>query len=897
MAPAVVGSLALLILGTALPAAGSNPRHARGLSAATRDRLAAAYGRLPLSFAPNRGQANRRVRLIAHGAGYVLGLTDSGALLALDRHSGAAARGGRAARALTADASGRGGHRLRRVSVRTVSVGFVGESPRVRLTAGRELPGRVNYLIGNDRHRWQTNIPTFSGATYRGVWTGIDATFTGSRDQLEYVFDIAPGADSRQIRLGYHGQSSLRLDAAGNLILTAGAGRTVRQLAPRAYQLTGGRRRTVASRYVLSGDRVSIRLGAYDHHRALVLDPTVTLAYSTYLGGSVEGDGAGIAVDSSGDAYVTGFTISSDFSTHDPLQRKLGGRGYPPFADAFVAKLNPAGSALLYSTYLGGSGGDAGVGIAVDTAGDAYVTGNTTSTDFPTHDPLQPKFAGANGTSGAGNAFVAKLNPAGSALLYSTYLGGSGGGDVGQGIAVDSAGDAYVTGFTFSLDFPTHDPLQPKNGGAGGGVNGGNAFVAKLNPAGSALLYSTYLGGSSNDSGQGIAVDTAGDAYVTGYTDSRDFPTHNPLQRKFAGGRSNVGFAVGDAFVAKLNPAGSALVYSTYLGGRGFDAGQGIALDTAGDAYVTGNTTSTDFPTHDPLQPKNASGTNGGTSDAGNAFVAKLNPAGSALLYSTYLGGRGDDSGQGIAVDTAGDAYVTGFTFSLDFPTHDPLQPKNGAAGGGVNGGTAFVAKLNPAGSALLYSTYLGGSDDDSGQGIALDTAGDAYVTGNTSSPDFPTHNPLQPKLPGIENPFVAKLGPVVADGSARLHLRRFHLSPARLGCKVESSRRAHTASLTDSDCPLALLRIAGTIDRRADGQKLTITLRTKLGHRSVLIITHPRIGNGRWRLRVGLPGRDREPGDRWRFTIAYPGGNSLRPAAITGGFQLETEIANNSPL
>ncbi|MDQ2760613.1 MAG: SBBP repeat-containing protein, partial [Actinomycetota bacterium] len=517
------------------------------------------------------------------------------------------------------------------------------------------------------------------------------------------------------------------------------------------------------------GGRVTIRLGAYDHHRALVLDPTVTLAYSTYLGGSVEGDGAGIAVDSSGDAYVTGFTISSDFPTHDPLQRKLGGRGYPPFADAFVAKLNPAGSALLYSTYLGGSGGDAGVGIAVDTAGDAYVTGNTTSSDFPTHDPLQPKFAGANGTSGAGNAFVAKLNPAGSALLYSTYLGGSGGGDVGQGIAVDSAGDAYVTGFTFSLDFPTHDPLQPKNGGAGGGVNGGTAFVAKLNPAGS------------------------------------------------------------------------------------------------------------------------------------------------ALLYSTYLGGRGDDSGQGIAVDTAGDAYVTGFTFSLDFPTHDPLQPKNGAAGGGVNGGTAFVAKLNPAGSALLYSTYLGGSDDDSGQGIALDTAGDAYVTGNTSSPDFPTHNPLQPKLPGIENPFVAKLGPVVADGSARLHLRRFHLSPARLGCKVESYRRAHASSvngsevtsptrahasdLEDSSCTLALLSIAGTIDRRADGQQLTITLRAKLGHRSVLIITHPRISNGRWRLRVRLPGRGHEPGDRWRFTIAYPGANGLRPAAITGGFLLEAEVANNSPV
>ncbi|MDQ2761388.1 MAG: SBBP repeat-containing protein [Actinomycetota bacterium] len=388
VALAVVGSLALLSLGAALPAAGSYPGHARGLSAAARDRLVSAYGRLPLSFEPNRGQANRRVRLIAHGAGYALGLTDSGALLALDRHSAIATYRARAARALTAGARVRGRQTGPRVSVRTVAVGFVGESPRVRLTAGRRLPGRVSYLIGNDRRRWQTNIPTFSGAIYRGVWPGIDATFTGSQHQLEYVFDVAPGADPRQIRLAYHGQSSLRLDAAGNLILTAGAGHTVCQLAPRAYQLTGGRRRTVTSRYVLTDGRVTIKLGAYDHHRALVIDPTVTLAYSTYLGGSdfngLGGDG--IAVDSAGDAYVTGDTTSTDFPTHDPLQPKNGGG-----ENAFVAKLNPAGSALLYSTYLGGSGsdsfGDSGQGIAVDSAGDAYVTGYTTSLDFPTHDP------------------------------------------------------------------------------------------------------------------------------------------------------------------------------------------------------------------------------------------------------------------------------------------------------------------------------------------------------------------------------------------------------------------------------------------------------------------------------------------------------------------------------
>jgi Beta-propeller repeat/Alpha/beta hydrolase of unknown function (DUF900) len=324
---------------------------------------------------------------------------------------------------------------------------------------------------------------------------------------------------------------------------------------------------------------------------------------------------------------------------------------------------------------------------------------------------------------------VSKLNASGSALLYSTYLGGSS-GDEGQGIAVDSSGDAYVTGYSNSTNFPTQSPLQSTFAG------NLDVFVSKLNASGSALLYSTYLGGSGNDEGQGIAVDSSGDAYVTGYSNSTNFPTQNPLQSALDGG--------GDAFVTKLNASGSALLYSTYLGGSGNDGGQGIAVDSSGDAYVTGSTTSTNFPTQNPLQT-----TSGGSNSNGDAFVSKLNASGSALLYSTYLGGSDYDIGTGIAVDSSGHAYVTGRTDSADFPTQSPLQ---NTVGGNFD---VFVSKLNVSGSALLYSTYLGGRSDDVGQGITVDSSGDAYVTGYTDSTDFPTQSPLQSTVGGLDNVFV----------------------------------------------------------------------------------------------------------------------------------------------
>ena len=344
--------------------------------------------------------------------------------------------------------------------------------------------------------------------------------------------------------------------------------------------------------------------------------------------------------------------------------------------------------------------------------------------------------------AGGYDAFVTKLSPSGTALVYSTYLGGSS-NDEGYGIAVDSAGSAYVTGQTFSSNFPTASPLQAANAGEY------DAFVAKLNPAGSALVYSTYLGGSAFDSGSGIAVDSAGSAYVTGQTNSSNFPTASPLQAANAGGS--------DAFVAKLNPAGSALVYSTYLGGSSKDFGNGIAVDSAGSASIVGSTSSTNFPTAVPLQAANAS------ASGDNAFVAKLNPAGSALIYSTYLGGSNYDDGNGIAVDAAGSAYVTGYTGSTNFPTASPLQAHNAGPEGTDE---AFVAKLSPLGASLVYSTYLGGSVGNSGRGIAVDSAGNAYVTGGTGATDFPTVSPPQAANGGGYDAFVAKIATHLWQGT-----------------------------------------------------------------------------------------------------------------------------------
>jgi hypothetical protein len=427
---------------------------------------------------------------------------------------------------------------------------------------------------------------------------------------------------------------------------------------------------------------------------------------------------------------------------------------------------------LIYSTYLGGSGDDFTNGIAVDSSGSVYVTGSTSSTNFPTANPLQPASGG-----GSYDAFVTKFNPSGSALVYSTYLGGSG-DDSGNGIALDSSGNAYVTGSTSSTNFPTANPLQPASGGGSY-----DAFVTKFNSSGSVLVYSTYHGGAGEDKGLGVALDSSGDAHVTGSTLSTNFPTASPLQPAHGGG------AFTDAFVTKFNPSGSTLVYSTYHGGSRHDTGNAIAVDGSGNAYLTGTTRSTNFPTANPRQPALT------YIEYTDAFVTKFNPSGNALVYSTYHGGFSDDYGQGIAVDPTGNAYVTGYTSSSDFPTVKPLQP--------IRGGDfydAFVTKFNSSGGTLVYSTYHGGSGNDTGHSIAIDSSGNAFVTGYTFSTNFPTANPLQPAIasPDAPDAYVTKFNQA---GSALVystyHGGNSHDSAS--GIAVDSADRAYVTGKTGS--------------------------------------------------------------------------------------------------
>ncbi len=607
-----------------------------------------------------------------------------------------------------------------------IKASFVGANPNPRMVGEEMMEYKCNYFLGNDQAKWRTDVPNYQAVVYEDIYPGIDLKYYGNGKQMEYDFIVSPGADPSQIMVQYEGARSVSVNSAGELVVETEWG-TVTELKPFVYQLEGNRRSPIGGEYtLLSGNCFGFKLnGGYNPDLALVIDPV--LDYSTYLGGDTLDQGYSIAVDDSGNVYITGTTPSTNFPTTDSAYDT----SYNGGDDAFVTKLSPMGD-LVYSTYLGGSDNENGTDIAVDDARSTYVAGWTYSSDFPTT-------GSAYDTShnGGPDAFVAKLNEAGNDLVYSTYLGG-GTADAAWGIAVDSGESAYVTGWTWSGDFPMKDSIQLFGGD-------GDAYVSKLNAAGDGLVYSTFLGGSSHDVGWGIAVDGGGSAYVIGGTLSSNFPTKNPFQDSLGGSR--------DAFVAKLNTAGNTLVYSTYLGGNDTDNGQRVVVDTAGSAYAIGRTSSLDFPTTDGAYDTSPNG-------GGEAFVAKLNPAGNGLIYSTYLGGSSGEIGRGIALDGGGNAYVTGTTESSDFPTKYPLQD-------GYGGGTrdAFVVKLNAAGDTLVYSTYLGGNDNDDGTGIGLDDAGSAYIVGVTFSSDFPTMSAFDSTYNGGADAFVTKISPCCVKG------------------------------------------------------------------------------------------------------------------------------------
>jgi hypothetical protein len=628
---------------------------------------ARAGAQLSLTFAPNAGQAPRSVRYLAQAGGTSAFFTrDSATLVRAGAHRGLALR-------------------LR----------FVGTDGRAQPQAGPPDGGVVNYLVG-DHRRWRRDLPTSRTLTYRRLWPGIDLVFSGRPGALKYELHVAAGADVGAVHLAYGGARGLALGPDGSLLVDTSLG-TLRDTAPVSYQWRGGRRLPVRSRYVLRGDGYGFALGAgYDRTQPLVIDPSI--AYSTLLGGAEADTATAVAIDRRGSAFVTGTTLSPDYPVTSGAfdTSRNGAVG----TDAFVTKLDPSGSRIEYSTLLGGTDTDEALGVAVDGGGSAYVTGQTWSDDFPS--------TGAFGAGGLGDAFAAKLSPDGAALEYSTPIGGSV-RDTALGIALHGD-EAYVTGYTASDDFPVSaDAVDPVFNGTT------DAFVTALAPDGSAGAYSTYVGGSGPDAAFAIAVDCDGAAYLTGRTASGDYPT-----TAAAFGPAPAGAY--DAFVTKLGPAGSELAYSTLLGGGGLDGGASIAVDHSGTAFVTGVTSSPDYPTTPAvLEPA----LNGVT----DAFVTALDADGSAPLFSTFLGGSGRDEGAGIAVGEQG-VFVTGQTWSTD------------AVDGATLSGPAdaFVAQLAGDGAALLYASLLGGGDYDAGRGVALGPRGRAvYVAGETLSADFPT--------------------------------------------------------------------------------------------------------------------------------------------------------------
>jgi hypothetical protein len=674
---------------------------------------------VPVSFVANRGQAAAPVRYYATAPGVSTFFTRDKVVMSLN-----------------------GSHAL--------ELRFVGSSPDPRIVAGERRPGRVNYFSGSETH---TGIPTFGQIAYRDLWPGIDLVFHSRHGALKYEFRLAAGADPADIRLAFAGADAVAIRNGGDLAVHTPAG-TLVDTAPRSYQAGGAQ---VASRFApLGRHSYGFAVGAYDRTRPLVIDPT--LEYSTFLGGSEYDRVDGVAVDGSGSAYVVGMTRSPDF----PTTPGAFDRSINAFSDVFVTKLSPDGTSAEYSTFVGGGESTALTGIAVDALGHAYVTG-TTRSGFPTT-------PGAFDSGDHGwDAFLTKLSPDGSSLVYSARLGGNDGLTYGVATAVDADGNAYLAGHTNSSKFHTSPGAFDRT--LGGDYD---PFVSKLSADGSTLVYSTFVGTSQYDILEDVAIDANGSAYITGSTAGADFPTT-------PGAFDTVWDGAQDAFVTKLNPSGTALEYSGLLGGSG---GLSIEVDGAGSAYVSGSTWNGDFPT----TPGAFDRTYGGDLDA---FVTKVAPSGAALEFSTFLGGGSTEYGFGIAIDSLGRALVTGNTSSEQFPvTPDAFDQTNT----GLD--DAFVTAFDPNGLALVYSTFLGGSTRDGfffGE-AAWDASGGAYVSGNTGSQDFPTTaGAFDTSLGGFDDGFVAKfdLGP---GPPARLDL-----SPETATNTLDEGGHCVTATVSDA--------------------------------------------------------------------------------------------------
>ena len=703
---------------------------------------------IPLYFIENNGQANPRAGFYAKTPDFTLWLSGDGLVFDKIPWTGQDIN-----------------RRIRDVSRLT----FLNAKKNPAMHPLNKTGYTVNYYTGGKKD-WKTNVSTYGAVLYKDVYQGIDLKVYGLVSSIEYDWMVKPESRPDEISFSYDNIGHSHIDENGNIIVATHSGKMVHKK-PFAYQKINGQTVEIQVGFrKLAENEYGFAVGKYDKNEVLVIDPVV-LTYSTYLGGATNpGDisawpqdyGRATAVNSTGNAYVTGQTRSSDFPTLNAYDTALdsyldgGDTIYPD--DVFVTKFSADGSSLEFSTYIGGSRADAGYGIALDSAGNAYVTGSTQSSDFPSTAGVVSTSKNDLSTDST-DAFVVKLS-SGGAMVFSTFLGGDA-SDVGNGIGVDGAGNPYVVGNTYSTDFPLQNAYDATvnlywNSSAGEYRAYSTIFMTKLNATATAVSYSSYFGAgedaeSLSDEGNAIAVDGSGNAYLTGITKSAAFPLKNAYDSTYAGYPVDSS-DFSEAVVLKIDPAQSgaaSLVFSTFLGGTGGDWGYGIALDGSGDIYVGGMTRSSDFPLANPYQAAHGGGSNDG-------FVSKFNYTGAtlSLVYSTYLGGTGNDTVRAVAANSTGNAFVTGDTDSTDFPTLNFYDNSHSASQ------DVFVTLFTTNGDTLEYSTYLGSTGQDTAYGIAVDGNNAAYITGSTSSTDFPTANPYMTN-PGdgtTQDAFVSKL-------------------------------------------------------------------------------------------------------------------------------------------
>jgi hypothetical protein len=647
--------------------------------------------RIPFGFVENRGEAAPAVRFIATGDDMKAWFESNGLVIQ---------RGGAAVRAQ-----------------------FVASSRHAAVDAFDDTGASVNFLRGDDPTRWRTGLPLYGGIRYHEVWPGIDIIYRGESGHLKAEYVIAAGADLSRIRLRFDGAAHVLDDES---LLVRNHSGEISEAAPVLYQTnSAGERSTVAGNFKLIDEHTIGFDAAYDHSKPLVIDPPIL--FGGYFGGSAQQQITAVAISWTNQIVVAGWTSSTNLPASNGARTASGGG-----VDAFVAAFSPTGGQLIWCTYLGGAGDDRASGIALDSELNTYVTGQTSSTDFPLAGGAQRSLRGSR------DAFVAKLNPAGTALVYSTYLGGSG-VDSGSAIALDSSNNAIVTGDTTSSDLPVSSTaFQKQLAGAT------DAFVARLNAAGNAILSCSYLGGSATEHAAAIAVDSAGHIYIGGSTTSTNLPVSSAYQAQSGGGQ--------DGFITAFASDASSLMFSTYLGGSSGDTAgspeevNGLALDSAGNVIVAGTTPSSDFPiTAGAYQT-----IFGGQTDG---FITKLSNTGQ-VLDSTFLGGTSTDGINALALDFHGYPYVTGYTGSTDFPVQTPVQNSNA----GLQ--DAFEVKLNSTLSGLLFGTYIGGSQSEAANAIAVDSQTGVVIAGETGSADFPVSGSLAGPIPGPVSAFIAKIAP-----------------------------------------------------------------------------------------------------------------------------------------